>query len=600
MPSRYLRTEHHKYRGRVQKNNGLGCKERILNMNQQAQNKRSFPYVALILGLTALLVVFVLGYTLMDSTGLLGRMDTAAKSDNIRLSENELDVYRYHVAQNDLYYQYMYVQYGLANDPTGGLIQYMDANTFINYMLPTTVGTGAYDETAYAYAEQYLTYCEGAKEAGLYDSYKAEIEADIDEYMESLKTSAEANGITFGSYLKNFIGTGVGKSDIRSAMEYYFIGGKYAEKLVEDYDSAVTEDEIIKHRDENKDKFYTTAYSSYKLVSDTMKAAIEACTTIDEVKTVIVDHYMDQKFEDNYKTNFTDKDVEDTAGKDQTKADIRATLLAMNGIGEDTTLHFVSTDTDAYKAAAYAIVKAINSSVSTETAKISETTAAWADPAGTSATELQKWLFGDGRKEGDTKVIETTTTSGETTTTTYTWYIVEEDVMVLDEEFTKNAHYILLTDDAEDVENGKTAKEKAEAFHAALTATNTAEKFEDLVKEYAPGYSAALVEHISYDDMAATYEDLADWLYEAGRKVGDVSDMIEIKDDKDDADKVTGYIVALFMGENQETWKVDCTEAIAGEKLTAWYEEAVEKYHVEIDYSHEGHDHDHDEETTAA
>ncbi len=598
MPSRSLRTEHHEYRGRAILRIGPGCKERILNMNQQAQNKRSFPYVALVLGLTALLVVFILGYTLMDSTGLLGRMDTAAKSDNIRLSENELDVYRYHVAQNQLYYQYMYVQYGLATDPTGGLIQYMDANTFINYMLPSTVGTGAYDETAYAYAEQYLTYCEGAKEAGLYDSYKAEIEADIDEYMESLKTSAEANGITFGSYLKNFIGTGVGKGDVRTAMEYYFIGGKYAEKLVEDYDSAVTEDEIIKHRDENKDKFYTTAYSSYKLVSDTMKAAIEECNSIDEVKTVIVDHYMDQKFEDNYKTNFTDKDVEDTAGKEQTKADVRATLLAMNGIGEDTTIHFASTDTDAYKAAAYAIVKAINSSVSTETAKISETTAAWADPEGTTATDLQKWLFGDGRKEGDTKVIATTTTSGETTTTTYTWYIVEEDVMVLDEEFTKNAHYILLTDDGKDVENGKTAKEKAEAFHAALTATNTAEKFEELVKEYAPGYSAALVEHISYDDMAATYEDLADWLYEAGRKVGDVSDMIEVKDDKDDTDKVTGYIVALFMGENEETWKVDCTEAIAGEKLTAWYDEAVEKYHVEIDYSHEGHDHD--EETTAA
>ena len=565
-------------------------------MNQKAQNKRSFPYVALVLGLTALLVVFVLGYTLMDSTGLLGRMDTAAKSDNIRLSENELDVYRYHVAQNDLYYQYMYVQYGLANDPTGGLIQYMDANTFINYMLPTTVGTGTYDETAYAYAEQYLTYCEGAMEAGLYDSYKAEIEADIDEYMEGLETSAKSNGITLGSYLKNFIGTGVGKSDIRSAMEYYFIGGKYAEKLVEDYDSAVTEDEIIKHRDENKDKFYTTAYSSYKLVSDTMKAAIEACTTIDEVKTVIVDYYMDQKFEDNYKTHFTDKDVEDTAGKDQTKADIRATLLAMNGIGENTTLHFVSTDTEAYKAAGYAIVKAINSLVSAQT--VSETTAPWADPKGTSATELQKWLFGEGRKEGDTKVIETKTTSGETTTTTYTWYIVEEDVMVLDEEFTKNAHYILLTDDAKDVENSKTAKEKAEAFHAALTAANTAEKFEELVEEYAPGYSSALVEHISYDDMSATYEDLADWLYDADRKVGDVSDMIEVKDDKDDADKVTGYIIALFMGENEETWKVDCTEAIAGEKLTAWYDEAVKKYHVEIDYSHEGHDHD--EETTAA
>ena len=569
-------------------------------MNQQAKTKRSFPYVALILWVTVALVVLILGYTLLDTVGLIGRLDTAAKSDNIRITENELDVYRYHVAQNQLYLEYMYVQYGMAQDPTNGLIQYMDASTFINYMLPTTVGTGAYDELAYNYAEQYITYCEAAREAGLYDQYKSEIQADIDEYIEGMKTSASSNGITFGSYLKNFVGTGVSKGDVESAMEYYFIGGKYAEVLTDGFADKVTDEQITEYIANNKDQFYTTSYSYYKLVNESMKDDIEACKSIDEVKTVIVDYYMDQKFEDQYKTNFIDKKVEDTAGMEQTKADVRATLLAMNGVSDNTTLHFASTDTDAYKAAGYAIVKALNSSVSAQS--VIEGSAPWADPAGTAATDLQKWLFGAGRKTGDTTIIETSSSvngannTEATTVKTYTWYIVEEDVLVRDEEKTKNAHYILLTDDAEDKEGGMTAKEKAEAFQKALTATNTAEKFSELVEQYAPGFSAELIEYISYDDMVVTYADLADWLYDEDRKVGDVSDIIEVKS----GDKVTGCLVSLFMGENEETWKVNATQAIAGEQLTEWYEDALEKYHVEIDYSHEGHDHEHEDETTAA
>ena len=389
-------------------------------MNQQAKKNRSSLYVVLGLVLTAVLVVFILGYTLMDSIGLIGRMDTAAKSDNFRISENELDVYRYLTAQNQLYTEYLYVQYGLMEDHTNGLIQYMDAATYINYMLPATVGLGLYDESVYAAAENYLTYCEGAKEAGLYDSYKTEVQADVDQFLKDLKTSAEANGISFSSYLKNFFGTGVGKNDIKTAMEYYYIGEEYATKLAEDYESAVTEDEITDYVANNKDKFYTTDYSSYKLVSSEMKADIEACKSIDEVKTVIVDYYMDQKFEDNYKTNFTDKELEDTAGKDKTREDVRATLLAMNGIGDNTVLHFTSQDTDDYKKAAYAIVKSINSLVSAQ--NVSKTTAPWSDPTLENATALQQWLFGEGRNTGDTTVIDSTTTSGETTTTTYTYY----------------------------------------------------------------------------------------------------------------------------------------------------------------------------------
>ena len=571
-------------------------------MNQQANAKRSFPYVTIILAVTLALVVIILGYTFVDSIGIIGHLNNAAKSDNFKLNENHVDVYRYHVAQNQLYYQFMYIQYGMMPDPTGGLIKYMDANTFINYMLPATVGSDDYDESAYSYAEQYLTYCEGAKEAGLYDQYKSEITADIETYIEGLKATAEANGVTFGSYLKQWIGNGVSQKDVETAMEYYYIGGKYAEKLFDDFSDKVTVEDIEKYRDDNKASFYSTTYSSYKLVNEKMKDDIEKCKTTDEVRTVIIDYYMNLKFEDNYKTHFTNKNVEDTAGKDKTKADIRTTLLAKYDIGENKAV-FTSSDKDAYKAAAYAIVKAVDSSVSAQ--KISETTAPWADPNGSSATELQKWLFGKYPKTGETKVIPTTSTSKdqttgkETTTTTYTWYIVEEDVMKLDEELTKNAHYIVLSDDGKDVENAKTAKEKAEAFHKALTETNTPEKFKELVETYAPGYSSELVERISYEDMKGSYENLADWLYDDKRKEGDVSDMLEVKGDSTDKNKVTGYIIALFVEENEETWKLTARDALANKELTTWFDEAVDKYHVVIDFEHD-HDHDHGETTAAS
>ena len=581
-------------------------------MNQKATTKRAFPYVTLILIVTVVLVVAILGYTFVDSIGIIGRLDNAAKSNNIKLNEKELDVYRYHVAQNQLYYQYMYIQYGMMDDPTGGYVKngLMDAATFINYMLPSIKGDASLDASAYAYAEQYLTYCEGAMEAGLYEQYKNETKADIETYINDLSETAEAMGITLPGYLKDYVGTGVTKNDVKTAMEYYYIGIKYAEKLQEDYAGAATLDDIKKHIEENKANFYSAKYTTYKLVTSDnadFLAAVKAAKTPDEVKTAIVDYYLNQKFEDQYKAKITNKNIEDAAGKDQTKADVRTTLLAMNKVGENKAV-FTDEDTDAYKKAAYELANIINNSVKIETAKVTETSAAWADPKGTSATDLQKWLFGDGRKADDFTVLEAKTTSKdkdgkETTTTTYTWYQVDEP-LVLDTEKTKNAYYIQLTDDASTVENAMTATQKAEAFYNALSESKTPEKFKELVEKYAPAYSAELIEQISHKTMKTTNEALADWLYEEGRKEGDIA-KFEVKGDSKNPDKVTGYYVAMFIDENEETWQLNGRDAIANEKVLEWYDEAVKKYNVVIDYEEEttthDHDHDHDhDETTAA
>ena len=568
-------------------------------MNQQAKTKRDFPYVSLILAVTLVLVVAILGYTFVDSIGIIGRMDNAAKSNTIKLNEQELDVYRFHVAQNQYYTQFMYYQYGLMQDTYGITKMFASGADYANYMIPSTVGSDAYDASAYAYAEQYLAYCEGAKDAGLYEQYKADIQADIDEYIEGLKETAKINGVSFSNYLKNWIGKGMTEGIVRSAMEYYFIAGEYATKLQKDYSDAATTAEIEKYRDDNKSSFYTTAYTAYKLVNNDLKDKykIDECKTAEEVKTVIVKYYVDTKFEALYKTNVTDKNIEDAAGAEQTKADVLTTILVLNNLagkdadGNEIKAVFTDKDTDAYKKAAYTICTNINTSAKTELNKVTESTAKWSDPTATSATDLNKWLFGEGRKAGDTKVIATTTTSKdsttgkETTTTTYTWYVVGEDVMKLDTEHTKNAYYIYLTDDASTVENGKTGAQKAEAFYNELKDAKTAEKFAELVEKYAPGYSAELSERISHESMKSSSEEFADWLYEEGRAKGDITN-IAVKDSTDST-KITGYVVAMYDGENEETWTLTARDAIAEEKLTAWFEEAVEKYNVVIDYEPE-------------
>ena len=77
-------------------------------MNQQVKTKRDFPYVTLILIVTLVLVVAILGYTFVESVGIIGRLDNAAKSNTMKLNEKELDVYRFHVAQNQLYTEFLY------------------------------------------------------------------------------------------------------------------------------------------------------------------------------------------------------------------------------------------------------------------------------------------------------------------------------------------------------------------------------------------------------------------------------------------------------------------------------------------------------------
>ncbi len=558
-------------------------------MNQNANAKREFPYVKLVLIVTLVLVVAIVGYSIVDTVGIIAHLNTAAKSDNFKFNENIVDVYRYIIpasamsADNLYFYMaygpnmgisnvYTYLEYSVM--PGLGQMAVLFANNlqssgslygaYYNAMA-TSIELGYFDYVAYAQAREVIAYCEGAREAGLYDDYKKETAEDVEDYIDAFTTTAKSMGITLRTFLKRYMGDGVSKKDLRKALEYQFVAGKYAEKIQEDYEAAATIDEIKAYIEKNKSSFYTSTYYAVTLATKELKEALDKCKTLEEMEKAVAEYYFEKNYKAAYDKEFgkaEDKKVVDPT-PDKTKADILTTVLAMNKIGDAKEV-FTAADKvgkDDYKKAARKVADAVNTSTATDkvsiksmVAKINDSrtdsdpvSSAYVDTSvsGTTYTDLQKWLFDSARKQNDFKIITETSTSSSsstssstTTTTTYKLYIAE-DIMKLDTEKTKVGYYLTLTDDkqeTETTENGETvfvetesalltAGDKVQAMYDVLKDLTDdeeefAEKFAELAEKYAPGTTTYFYEMLSYKSASSTVKD---WFYNENRKPGDLA-----------------------------------------------------------------------------
>ncbi len=672
-------------------------------MNQKTQ-KREFPYVKLILIVTLVLVVAIVGYSIVDSIGLIAQVTTAGRSDNYKLNENIVDVYRYTSGQQEFTYYYQYLSmylslYGSSSDinSIASMINNMDpmGGTFMQYMLAGKSGMdyvydhiahynplGRFDANAYSTLRQVLTYCEGARDDGdLYNTYLEEAKEDVDAAIDDMKETAKLLGVTFATFRSRYMGDGVSEKDIRKALELQYIAGQYAEKLNEEfmYDKTTVED-AEKYRDEHKESFYISSYFSINLYGNELYEDVKDCKTLDEVATAIAKFYFEKNYDEQYKKYFQVKDaeVEDT-DKDKTKADILTTVLAMNGLTEEKEV-FTAADAsgkDAYKQAARKVATGINTSTSTnkvslknEVEKITKradktpTETAYVDlsktpESGTSYSDLQKWLFKTDRKTDDFEAIKSTSTStstSTTTTTTYTFYIAK-DICKWDTdkavEFTKDVFYVKLTDDATEAGTGegetapvdpKTAVEKAQILYDALKDIKDkdefAEKLYELLEKYQPSSTSSATIKEMVTESSLTDANLKAWVYNPLRKPGDIAILPLSEEDKklEDAaadkeneketeveagtetdavteaeteaetkgetettgsttEKKDDVYLAFFVEENKATWEENARTEIASEKLNDWFEAALEKYHVDVNYEFETeHDHDHESE----
>ncbi len=639
----------------------------------KTQAKRTFPYVTVALIAVAVLVLFMVVYTLLGNFGVFGRMHTVAQTSNYSLNQNEVRVFEYQAGQNSLYQEWMYYYYygtsmGLTEvEATAFQATYSSPQIYINYAMPTNVSMGAYDGTATTAAGNYLIYCELADASGFSATIPDEqVDAEVDAYMNLLKQNAESVGLTLGSYISKYIGNGVSKGDIRNALRIQYLAGEYMEAREDEIAENLTDEQLEKYRDDNKGSFFSTKYTSYKFMDKAMHDALKDndIQTVEDMQNAIAEYLVDLKFDDLYKTNVLDKadkkdDASSTkaaeseseseseseteaeakdpdagltdeqkAAKAECKKKVLETIKALNKIDEESKEQYTSSDTNEY-----AIVSAINTTVSAQLKLISDTgSSAYQDLSKEetlkAATELNKWLFDtkNPAKTDEVKIItqETTSTDStgkETKTTTYTWYRVGK-TMVLDEEKTMEAYYVLLKDDASTVENGKTAKEKAEAMLESLKANLAKDDAElmaqlrdnetykaqwdagtvtekslleavtpgnfDLLAAEAAGASAgtsyyfeAITDARDEDTPAAT-DALYAYLFSDKATEGSY-DMVASTEEKDGKTTTVGYYVVYVVDQNEETWKRTARSSKATATLEAELEAAKTTYALELD-----------------
>ena len=552
--------------------------------------------------LVGVLVVCTVGWSILDMTGvvdlvggLMVRDKVVAESDNFQVTGSELAAYEFQAAQvynQQAQTEYLYYQWGITEDTYGVTKQFSSAEQYASYLVNYYREEGVLKEAAYGYAEEYLTFCEGAKEAGkTLDS--AEITEKVDDYFAQLQAVVDESKAykTVASYIKKEFGPAVRESDVRSAMQKYFLYASYADELEEKFSDGMTDEELEKYRDDNMATFFTSVYTNY-VVAKELKDAAAACTSADDIKALLCDNMVEKKFEELYKTYITDKNValpEAEDAKATLKADIANTVKSMIGLEKEAvfTEDLVKKTEDealkAYYQSGLDMSKVIKTSTEVETAKIKTgASEKYTDPKGEKATDLQKWLFAADRKAGDSTVIETTKTNEDgDKTSTYTLYVVEE-AMKLDTAKKRHAGYVLFSDstkDATDAQKAEAAQKKADAFLAALKAGEINEDtFTELAKEHSTSTT------FFYDlESTSSPTSVSEWLFKAERKVGDV----EIVSDKNDR-----YVV-YYEEENEENWKASVRSTLTTEKLTEWAKTTAEKYNVT---SHHGHDH---EETTS-
>ena len=431
----------------------------------------------------ALILVACLVLSYVVSSGVLVRARTAIKSDNYKISGSILTYFFYAQYQNFLSYYGSYASYfGLDTSKSLKSQSFSETQTWYEYFMDATA----------TQLTQIVTLCEGAKEAGV--SLDADDKAEIEESIETLKNYAKESSVTVSTYIAQRFGSGVTLSDIRKATEMSKLASKYQEKLLEEFKAALTDDELQKYVDENKSSFFTADVLKYVFkaemktegaeATDEEKAAYEADKTAmsakaDELKAAASTEDAFKAWMIDYLCGDTASDAFDAAYEEQAKAledadkpsaevlaDAKTKTIAylrasMEGAEDATAPTWPDT---AYNTVLGKVVTSVYGTVVTNGfTPITSSGTAWSDPAAEDASELNKWLFADGRKEGDTFIDK----SEGDTSSTYTVYFVKEAAHT-DTSLTVSAAHILVTAattayDESDTEQTNPASEAAKA-----------------------------------------------------------------------------------------------------------------------------------------
>lgn len=500
----------------------------------QKKDKSLWIYSAATI-LVVVLVVGILAFNILVTNGVLLRSKTVAETENFEVTGTMMQYATMSSYQN---YVYIYQQNGLIDylgfDTTkslSGQIQNEETKaTWLDY----------FKNQALEEVKQVLALAEGAKKAGI-ELDKDEIKS-INDSVAAIGEAGKTYGYTESQYLATIYGEGVKAKDIKAFMEIATLANKYSEKMNEDIETAITDEDVDTYAS-------TTDLSDYYLVdvlAHEEEISIEAGLTEEEITAK----------KDALKAKF------DGLMSAATEEEFKAALASFAGDGA------TQDEIDVY-------FEASRKSIQKSTAFIHDA-AVWLLEVESDTTEDTEDRGGDPmRKAGDVKLFEKETKPEEGAEDQSTKYTVcvyfVTDTPYLDESATKDVAHILVKFDSEKptAEEDAAAKAEAEAILAEFKAgEQTKDAFIKLGEEKTDD-SSVLYENVVEDQMV---EEFNDWIFDAARNVGDTD---VVKTDY-------GYHVMYFVGDGKAEWFANSLNTLVSEKNTAAIEALTEEFKVEV------------------
>ena len=371
------------------------------------------------------------------------------------------------------------------------------------------------------YLQTYLAYAKLAKEAGM--TLDEDELADIDEQVESIRSSAESNDYSLDRYLTKIYGKGVNEKLLREVMEERQLAYKYAQQKQEDVETGVTDAQIEEEYTANPTEYALVTLNGFVVSADTSAIADDAT--------------------DDEKTAATEAAMADAKAKAEgyaAKVNSAETLLEQ--------------------------AKAYNSTATEASVKLEDVTGTTL--ASTFSQAASDWAYAAERAVGDVTVVETSN-----------GYAVLYMAVLPHKDMSKpvDVRHILIQFDTTTDESGNTVAltsaekeayyQQAQAIYNQFLENPTEENFATLANnnsdDTGSNTNGGLYEDVHVGDMVTAFND---WCFDPNRKPGD-SGIIETN---------YGYHVMYYVGnDNEETWKSTVRSTLASDALSAFDDEIV-------------------------
>ena len=482
--------------------------------------------VAIVLAVVVCLAAF---YGIFNFFGIPQKVLTAAKIGDERVTVAKynfyyMDMYLNTYNQSQSYdsqygagYGAMYTGYDSSKSP----MEQEYPGTLEDFEGESATWADYFRVQSLKYLQTYLAYAKLAKEAGM--TLDEDELADIDEQVESIRSSAESNDYSLNRYLTKIYGKGVNEKLLREVMEERQLAYKYAQQKQEDVETGVTDAQIEEEYTANPAEYALVTLNGFVVSADTSAIADDAT--------------------DDEKTAATEAAMADAKAKAEgyaAKVNSAETLLEQ--------------------------AKAYNSTATEASVKLEDVTGTTL--VSTFSQAASDWAYAAERAVGDVTVVETSK-----------GYAVLYMAVLPHKDMSKpvDVRHILIQFDTTTDESGNTVAltsaekeayyQQAQAIYNQFLENPTEENFATLANnnsdDTGSNTNGGLYEDVHVGDMVTAFND---WCFDPNRKPGD-SGIIETN---------YGYHVMYYVGnDNEETWKSTVRSTLASDALSAFDDEIV-------------------------